>query len=265
MTAQAEGPLLRYRLTLEYDGSRFAGWQRQARGVVTVQGVVEQALERMCGHPVLLVGAGRTDTGVHALGQVAHFDTAKPRTSQVFCRALNVLTPPDVTILEAEAVSNRFHARRAAWREYLYRILNRSAGAALDRGRVWHHPGRLDLTAMQEAAQLLLGRQDFSAFRSANCQSLTPVREVIRAEMHIRGDEIHFVIRANAFLYHMVRNIVGSLVLVGRNKWSLEQFHTVLLGKDRRQAGPMAPAHGLYLQRVHYADAANALDSDEIS
>ncbi|MBF0272286.1 MAG: tRNA pseudouridine(38-40) synthase TruA [Magnetococcales bacterium] len=244
----------RYRLTLEYDGSRFSGWQRQAPGVVTVQGVVEQALEQICGHPVLLVGAGRTDTGVHARGQVAHFDTLRPREAWVFPRALNVLTPPDVAVLEAEKVPEGFNARRAAWREYCYRILRRSVPSALDRGRVWHHPGRLDLEAMTEAAGFLVGRQDFSAFRAANCQSLTPVREVTLAECRSVGDEIHFVIRANAFLYHMVRNIVGSLVLTGRGKWTPQQFAQVLAGRDRTQAGPMAPAQGLYLMRVHYGD-----------
>ncbi|MBF0191841.1 MAG: tRNA pseudouridine(38-40) synthase TruA [Magnetococcales bacterium] len=249
----------RYRLTLEYDGSRFSGWQRQAPGVVTVQGVVEQALERMCGHPVLLVGAGRTDTGVHAMGQVAHFDTTRPRNAGVFPRALNVLTPADVTVLEAGEVAEGFNARRAAWREYRYRILRRSAPSALDRGRAWHHPGRLDLEAMTRAAEFLVGRHDFSAFRAAHCQSLTPVREVILAELRPEGDEIHFVIRANAFLYHMVRNIVGSLVWVGRGKWTPERFAEVLAGRDRTCAGPMAPAHGLYLMRVHYGETAGVL------
>ncbi|MEO5346629.1 MAG: tRNA pseudouridine(38-40) synthase TruA [Magnetococcus sp. YQC-9] len=252
----------RYRLTLEYDGSRYSGWQRQAPGMVTVQGVVEEALERLCGHPVLLVGAGRTDTGVHALGQVAHFDTFRPRDPEVFRRALNVLTPPDVTILEAARVADGFNARRAAWREYRYRILPRRAASALDRARVWHHPGRLDLDAMNRAAECLVGTHDFSAFRSANCQSLTPVREVMRAQTLIVGEEFHFVIRANAFLYHMVRNLVGSLALVGRGKWSPERFAEVFAGLDRRAAGPMAPAHGLYLARVHYASVDPLSETD---
>ncbi|MBF0627309.1 MAG: tRNA pseudouridine(38-40) synthase TruA [Magnetococcales bacterium] len=256
---QAESGAVRYRLTLEYDGSRFSGWQRQAPGVVTVQGVVEQALERLCGHPVLLVGAGRTDTGVHAKGQVAHFDTTCARAPEVFVRALNVLTPPDVTVLDAAEVSAGFNARRAAWREYLYRIFARRAAPALERARVWHHPGRLDLEAMNQAAQRLVGKHDFSAFRAANCQSLTPVREVSLAELRVVGDEIHFVIRANAFLYHMVRNIVGSLVVTGRGRWSPERFDEVFHSLDRKQAGPMAPAQGLYLMRVHYADPAGNL------
>ncbi|GAB0057056.1 tRNA pseudouridine synthase A [Candidatus Magnetaquicoccaceae bacterium FCR-1] len=245
----------RYRLTLEYDGGRFFGWQRQEPGTRTVQGVVEEALTRLCGHPVLLVGAGRTDTGVHALGQVAHFDTLKPREPEVFRRALNVLTPPEVTILDAALVPSVFNARRAAWREYRYRVLPRRAASALERDRVWHHPGALDLDAMNRAARYLVGKHDFSAFRSANCQSLTPVREVHRAEWIPMGEEIHFVIRANAFLYHMVRNIVGTLVLTGRGKWSEERFVTVFTGLDRRAAGPMAPAHGLYLSQVHYQTA----------
>ncbi|MBF0215252.1 MAG: tRNA pseudouridine(38-40) synthase TruA [Magnetococcales bacterium] len=252
----------RFRLTLEYDGSRFFGWQRQAPGIPTVQGAVEQALEALCGHPVLLVGAGRTDTGVHALGQVAHFDTLKPRNPEVFVRALNVLTPPEVTILDAAQVSGGFNARRAAWREYRYRILHRRAASALDRGRAWHHPGRLNLDAMNQAAAYLLGKRDFSAFRAANCQSLTPVRDVTRAELLPVGDEFHFRVRANAFLYHMVRNIVGSLIYVGRDKWSPERFLEVLNGLDRTQAGPMAPAHGLYLLQVHYEQPLGPPDPD---
>ncbi|MBF0126923.1 MAG: tRNA pseudouridine(38-40) synthase TruA [Magnetococcales bacterium] len=244
----------RYRMTLEYDGGGFVGWQRQAPGLVTVQGVMESALARLCKHPVLLVGAGRTDTGVHALGQVAHFDTSLPRSPEVFLRALNVMTPPEVAILQVERVESRFNARRAAWREYLYRILTRRPSSALDRGRVWHHPGPLHLDAMIEAARSLLGTQDFSAFRSANCQALTPVRVVSRAEIARVGDEIHFLIRANAFLYHMVRNIMGSLVLTGRDKWTPAHFREVLASRDRTLAGPMAPAHGLYLLRVHYGE-----------
>lgn len=245
----------RYRMTLEYDGGSFVGWQRQAPGLLTVQGVVETALAQLCGHPVLLVGAGRTDTGVHALGQVAHFDTSRPRTPEVFVRALNVMTPPEVAILGVEAVSGQFNARRATWREYLYRILNRRPASSLDRGRVWHHPGPLDVAAMIEASRFLLGTHDFSAFRSANCQSLTPIRVVSRAEVSQVGDEIHFIIRANAFLYHMVRNIVGSLILTGRGKWSPLQFQEVLASKDRTRAGSMAPAQGLYLVRVCYGES----------
>ncbi|MEO5331215.1 MAG: tRNA pseudouridine(38-40) synthase TruA [Magnetococcus sp. YQC-5] len=250
----SDSAVTRYRMTLEYDGGSFVGWQRQAPGLLTVQGVMETALAQLCGHPVLLVGAGRTDSGVHALGQVAHFDTSRPRSPEVFLRALNVMTPPEVSVLHVEAVSDGFNARRAAWREYLYRILLRRPVPALDRGRVWHHPGPLDRHAMVLAARCLVGTHDFSAFRSANCQSLTPVRVVSKAELTLVGEEIHFLIRANAFLYHMVRNIVGSLILTGRGKWSPEQFQSVLLSKDRTRAGAMAPAQGLYLLRVNYGE-----------
>ncbi|MBF0182539.1 MAG: tRNA pseudouridine(38-40) synthase TruA [Magnetococcales bacterium] len=241
-------------MTLEYDGGAFSGWQRQAPGVRTVQETLEAALEKMCGHPVLVAGAGRTDTGVHALGQVAHFDTTRPRDPQVFRRALNVLTPPEVAIVDVARAPAGFNARRASWREYLYRILAGRCPPALDRQRVWHHPGPLDLDAMREASAWLIGNQDFSSFRSANCQSLSPVREVMRAEWRVAGAELHFSIRANAFLYHMVRNIVGTLILVGRGKWPPERFREVLAGLDRRQAGPMAPAHALYLARVNYGE-----------
>ncbi|MBF0439019.1 MAG: tRNA pseudouridine(38-40) synthase TruA [Magnetococcales bacterium] len=246
--------LTRYRMTLEYDGGAFVGWQRQAPGLITVQGVVETALAQLCGHPVLLVGAGRTDSGVHALGQVAHFDTSRPRTPDVFLRALNVMTPPEVSILHVEGVADAFNARRATWREYLYRILIRRPSSALDRGRVWHHPGPLDLDAMIQAASCLVGVHDFSAFRSANCQALTPIRDVTVARLEQIGDEIHFLIRGNAFLYHMVRNIVGSLIQTGRGKWTPERFQEVFFSKNHALAAPMAPPQGLYLQRVHYKD-----------
>ncbi len=246
--------LFRYRMIIEYDGGPFVGWQRQAVGLPTIQGVMEAELAKLCGHPVLLVSAGRTDSGVHAMGQVAHFDTSKPRPPEVFLRAMNVLTPPEIAVLQVEAVPSSFNSRSAVWREYLYRLLLRKPASALDRGRVWHWAYPLDLEAMRLSAHCLLGVHDFSAFRSANCQALTPIRDVSRAEFLQVGDELHFVIRANAFLYHMVRNIVGSLIYTGRGKWSPDYFQEVLVSKDRIKAAPMAPAHGLYLKQVQYKE-----------
>ncbi len=246
------GDRCRFRLLLEYDGSGFYGWQVQARGV-TVQGVLEDALKRLCGHDVRVIGAGRTDSGVHATAQVAHFDTINPRPEWTIVRALNAMTPHGLTILSAEAVSRRFHARNVAiYRQYDYRILNRPQPPALDRGRVWHLPVSLDPEAMRQAASHLLGNHDFSAFRASTCQADDPVRTVSRLAVETAGREITIRIGADAFLHHMVRNVVGSLVLVGRGRWTPDHFKSVLLGRDRSRAGPTAPAQGLYLTRVRY-------------
>ncbi|MBF0162612.1 MAG: tRNA pseudouridine(38-40) synthase TruA [Magnetococcales bacterium] len=246
--------MARYRLTLEYDGGGFRGWQRQREGIVTVQSVLEEALARLCGHQVTVLGAGRTDTGVHATGQVAHFDTDHPREPWVFLRALNVMTPETVTVLAVEAVEADFHARfSAVYREYRYRVLAaRSAAPALDRRRLWHHPRPLDVERMREAAVDLLGTHNFSAFRAAFCQAKDPVRTLSRMEIERVQGEIHFWIGANGFLQHMVRNIVGTLSLVGRGEWSPSVVGEILLSQDRRQAGPTVPPWGLYLERVLY-------------
>ncbi|MEO5350947.1 MAG: tRNA pseudouridine(38-40) synthase TruA [Magnetococcus sp. YQC-3] len=248
----------RFRLTLEYDGSGFQGWQRQRDGIVTVQGVLESALARLCGHEVTLLGAGRTDSGVHATGQVAHFDTVRPREPWVVLRALNVMTPEGVTVLAVEEVHERFHARfSAVYREYLYRILaGRSAAPALDRRRVWHHPRRLDVARMQEAANCLLGTHNFSAFRASYCQAKDPVRTLSRMEVKGVGDEIHVRVGADGFLQHMVRNIVGTLSMVGRGEWSPALVEEILVSQDRTKAGPTVPPWGLYLERVLYGGEA---------
>ena len=242
----------RFRIVLEYDGGGFSGWQRQP-GQVTVQGVLEAALLRLCGHPISLVGAGRTDAGVHAAGQVAHFDTSRPRSPDVFVRALNANTPGGVTVLSAHAAPDHFHARYSAtYREYAFRIFTRPQAPTLEQKRVWHHPGHLDPDAMGKATAQLLGTHDFSAFRAAACQAKNPVRTITRADVNPNGKEICIHLGANAFLQHMVRNVVGSLTLVGRGKWSPEKFQTVLFGRDRTLAGPTAPPWGLYLTRVCY-------------
>lgn len=242
----------RYRLRIEYDGTGFFGWQRQRRGP-TIQGELERSLAKLCGHPLQVIGAGRTDSGVHALGQIAHFDTCQPRPVEVIVRAVNATTPTGLTILAAEEVDGSFHARFSArYREYLYRILDRRQRPALDRLRLWHHPLPLDAELMQDAGSLLLGTHDFSAFRSAACQAHSPVRTVSRLEVLRQGEEIQVIMGANAYLHHMVRNVVGSLTKVGRGEWTIKDFWQVFLGQDRTKAAPTAPAEGLYLARVDY-------------
>ncbi|MBF0463285.1 MAG: tRNA pseudouridine(38-40) synthase TruA [Magnetococcales bacterium] len=250
--------MARFRLTVEYDGRGFRGWQRQREGIVTVQGVLEVALARLCGHEITLLGAGRTDAGVHATGQVAHFDTVRPREPWVMLRALNVMTPEGVTVLAVEEVDATFHARFSAiYREYVYRVLaGRSAAPALDRWRVWHHPRPLDVERMRTAAMALLGTHDFTAFRAAFCQSKDPVRTLSCMDVAVVGAEIHIRVGANGFLQHMVRNIVGTLALIGRGDWPPSAMEKILLGRDRTKAGPTVPPWGLYLERVLYKDEA---------
>ncbi len=246
--------MARFRLTVEYDGGGFRGWQRQRDGIVTVQGVLESALARLCGHEVCVLGAGRTDSGVHARGQVAHFDTVRPREAWVLLRALNVMTPEGVTVLAVEEVEEAFHARfSAVYREYQYRILaGRSAAPALDRRRVWHHPRSLDVDRMRDAALVLLGTHNFSAFRAAFCQSKDPVRTISRMEVEAVGAEIQLRVGANGFLQHMVRNIVGTLALIGRGDRPPSVMEEILCSQDRTKAGPTVPPWGLYLDRVLY-------------
>ncbi|MBF0137558.1 MAG: tRNA pseudouridine(38-40) synthase TruA [Magnetococcales bacterium] len=244
--------MVRFRLDIEYAGEGFAGWQRQASGT-TLQGVLEDALARLCGHPVTLMGAGRTDAGVHALGQVAHFDTCRPRPEKVLVRALNSTTPPAVTVLRAVQVPRTFHARYSArYREYFYRISDRETPPALERGRLWHVPFALAEDKMRRAAQVLLGTHDFSAFRAAKCQAKSPIRIVSRMEIQRLEKEIRIVMGANSFLHHMVRNIVGSLVLVGQGKESVAWFARIFANRDRTRAGATAPPQGLYLNRILY-------------
>lgn len=248
-------PMARFRMTLEYDGEGFRGWQRQRDGIVTVQGVLETALARLCGHDVRVLGAGRTDSGVHATGQVAHFDTTCPRESGVFLRALNATTPSTLTVLGVKAVDERFHARfNAIYREYFYRIMTRREAPALERKRIWHHPKPLDVHVMHTAGTALLGEHDFSAFRAALCQAKHPVRTLSRLDVEAVGSEIYIRVGANAFLQHMVRNIVGTLSLVGRGEWPPSAVQQILASKDRTKAGPTAPPWGLYLDRVLYGD-----------
>jgi len=239
-------------LGLEYDGSCFSGWQTQPSGA-GVQDAVERALSGIAGTPVTVTGAGRTDAGVHALGQVAHFEVDVVRSDSAWVRGGNAALPPGVAVLWAQPVSDEFHARyRAIERCYRYLLLNRPVRSALHAGRVgWFH-APLELAPMREAAALLLGRHDFSAFRSAECQARTAVRELRGIEVERRGDLVVFELRADAFLHRMVRNIVGCLVYVGKGKYPPAWLGEVLASRDRARAAPTFAPDGLYLAEVRY-------------
>ncbi len=243
----------RYRLTLEYDGTGLVGWQRQANGV-SVQGALEEAVEKFCGARVTVHGAGRTDAGVHALGQCAHLDLPRAAPEDTIRGALNHhLRPAPVSVLAVEAVAEDFDARRSAvGRVYRYRILNRRPPPMLDRKRVWHVIPPLDLTAMQAGARHLIGKHDFSTFRDSLCQAKSPVRTLDALEVSRHGDEIHIEARARSFLHHQVRNMAGTLKLVGLGQWTPEDVAAALAARDRRAGGPTAPAEGLYLVEVRY-------------
>ncbi len=243
----------RFKITVEYDGGPFVGWQRQPNGP-SVQQSLEEAIEAFSGETPFVQGAGRTDSGVHALAQVAHFDLEKEITSDALQGALNHhLKGEPVSVLSVEAVAQDFHARfSATGRAYLYRILNRRAQPALDEGRVWWVPIALNADAMQEAAQMLVGHHDFSSFRAAECQANSPVKTLDRLDIARRGEEIEVVAEARSFLHHQVRNMVGTLALVGKGRWTPRQVGEALEARDRRAAGVTAPAEGLYLTRVTY-------------
>ena len=245
--------MTRYKLTLEYDGRDFVGWQRQDNGP-SVQAALEAAVAGFCGETVTAHAAGRTDSGVHALGQVAHIDIAKETTADTVRDALNQhLKPAPVAVLSAEAVDDDFHARfSATGRRYLYRIVNRRAPLALERGRAWFVPGPLDAAAMQGAAQVLVGRHDFTSFRAAECQAKSPVKTLDRLAVERDGEAIRVHAAARSFLHHQVRNMVGTLRLVGLGKWTAADVAAALEKRDRAAAGPTAPAEGLYLVDVTY-------------
>lgn len=243
----------RYRLTIEYDGAGFVGWQRQANGL-SVQAAVEQALAGFTGERPEITGAGRTDAGVHAAGQVAHVDLARPWEIRTLVNALNAhLRPQPVAVLDAAEAAADFHARfSAVKRHYRYRILNRVAPPALERGRVWHVIRPLDEGAMQAAAQLLVGRHDFTSFRSTECQAKSPVKTLDRLDVRRVGEEVVIETEARSFLHNQVRAMVGSLRKVGEGKWSADDLARARDARDRSAAGPTAPAEGLCLMRVDY-------------
>jgi tRNA pseudouridine38-40 synthase len=243
----------RYKLIIEYDGSPFCGWQYQDNAP-SVQRAIMVAVEAFSGEKVMVQGAGRTDAGVHALGQVAHFDLASERPPDTIRDALNAhLRPQPVAILSAEKVADNFDARRSAVRRhYLYRIANRRPDLALDRGRAWRVPRRLDDAAMHVAAQRLTGKHDFTTFRSTECQANSPEKTLDRLDVSRVAGEIHISATARSFLHNQVRSMVGSLVQVGDGKWSPDDLAAALEARDRAACGPVAPPEGLYLVRVDY-------------
>jgi tRNA pseudouridine38-40 synthase len=245
--------MARYKLTLEYDGRSFVGWQRQENGA-SVQAAVEVAVGRFCGETIVAYAAGRTDSGVHALGQVIHFDLAGSPPPATVRDALNFhLNAGSVAVLQAELVDASFHARFSArQRAYLYRILNRRAPPVLDRGRTWWVARPLNAEAMAEAAEVLVGQHDFTSFRASLCQARSPVKTLDALQVTRVGDEIRIEAKARSFLHNQVRIIVGTLARVGESKWTRADVEAALTARDRRRGGPTAPAAGLYLARVEY-------------
>ena len=243
----------RYKLTIEYDGTSFVGWQTQDNGV-SVQAVLTEAIAAFAGERVGVAGAGRTDTGVHALGQVAHIDLAKDWDTDNVRDAINFhLRPQPVAVLAAERVAPDFDARfSAVKRHYRYRIVNRRADLTLEQNRAWRVPRTLDSLAMHTAAQRLIGKHDFTTFRSTECQAKSPLKTLDRLDVVREGDEVCVTASARSFLQHQVRSMVGSLVHVGEGKWSAADLTAALGARDRTACGQVAPPHGLYLIRVDY-------------
>ncbi len=243
----------RYRLDIEYDGGPFKGWQAQANGP-SVQASVERAIEAFSGQQVRIAAAGRTDTGVHATGQVAHVDLEKAWPARTVMEAINAhLVPEPVVVLRAAEVADDFHARfSAVGRRYLYRILHGRAQPALDRGRVWWIKKPLDVEAMAQAALSLIGNHDFTTFRDAQCQAQSPVKTLDEASVHAVGQEVHLKFAARSFLHRQVRSMTGSLVEVGMGRWPVEALGEALAAVDRARCGTVAPPEGLYLTKVEY-------------
>lgn len=256
----------RYKLTLEYDGTNYLGWQKQ-EGLPTIQGVLETAVQKFCGQCVEVTGAGRTDAGVHATAQTAHIDLPKEMDEFRVMQGINYylfnhidaeghLTPNltnRVSVIKAQKMGEDFHARFSATRRhYLYRIINRHARLSLEAGRAWQVPEKLDAAQMQEAANVLLGHHDFTTFRDTMCQAKSPLKTLDKLEVKRHGDEIRITTHARSFLHHQVRNMVGSLMLAGKGRWTTDDMKNALEAKDRRAGGPTAPAEGLYLIGVEY-------------
>lgn len=243
----------RWALQIEYDGGPFVGWQKQKRGLA-VQDVLEAAAARLVGEPVAATAAGRTDAGVHAEGQMVHLDLPDRFAAPAVREALNYhMKPHPVTVVRAAAVAPGWHARfDAIRRSYRYVILNRPGRPALARGQVWHVPRPLDVAAMTEAAAHLIGRHDFTSFRAAACQAKSPVRTLDRLDLHRDGDRIVLIAEARSFLHHQVRNMTGTLKLVGEGRWSPPMVAAALARRDRAAAGPTAPPDGLFLVAVEY-------------
>ena len=245
----------RLRLLVEYDGRPYYGWQRQD-GQPTVQGALERAAAKLDGQPVVVQGAGRTDAGVHATGQVAHLTLQKPRPVRKLCDALNYhLRPDPVAVLAVEEVDESFHARfDATGRAYRYIIQTRRAHLTFDKGLIWRIPFEIDVHAMQEAANYLIGEHDFSTFRDAACQAKSPVKTLDTLEVFRLADRVEITTTARSFLHRQVRSFTGSLVEVGRGRREPSWMKEILEARDRTACGPVAPADGLYLERVMYGD-----------
>lgn len=243
----------RYKLTLEYDGRPFSGWQKQS-DQPSVQEALERACEKLDGAPVIVYGAGRTDSGVHAVGQVAHIDLQTPRDPEKVMNALNYHLKPDpVAILSSEQTDEDFHARFSATeRHYLYRISNRRAPLTLDAGFAWRVGSELDAEIMHAAAQALVGHHDFTTFRDSQCQADSPMKTLNAISVTRLGEEVHVRCRAQSFLHRQVRSMVGSLVEVGRGKENIRWMGKILSAADRSVCGPVAPPDGLYLTKVLY-------------
>ena len=249
----------RYRIKVEYDGGPFIGWQRQDSGP-SIQAALEDAVFALCGERVVVHGAGRTDAGVHALAQVAHFDIAADKRLEEIRGALTFhLKPQPIVVVSAELAPEGFHARFSAiHRRYRYRILNRRTPAALERGHVWHVPVPLDTDAMQAAAGVLIGKHDFNSFRSVNCQAKSSIKTLDALAVSRHDEEIRVDVGARSFLHNQVRVLVGTLQLVGRGQWRKADVEAALAAKDRTRAGPTAPPQGLCLMEVRYDGSAGS-------
>ncbi len=243
----------RYKLTIEYDGTPYWGWQAQKDGP-SVQERLQRAIKTFTGEDYVPRGAGRTDRGVHATGQVAHIDLATARDPRVIRNALNAhLVPDPIAIIGVEEVGDDFDARfSGVQRHYLYRIVNRREFLVLDRMRAWHVSLPLDVDAMHAAGQILVGRHDFTTFRSIRCQAKSPVKRITELKLWREGDHIQMTVRAPSFMHNQVRSIIGSLKLVGQGKWTVDDVRSALEACDRKSCGPVAPPEGLYLTRVDY-------------
>jgi tRNA pseudouridine38-40 synthase len=245
--------MTRWKLTIEYDGSKFSGWQKQANAH-SVQQALEEAVARFCGEDADLFVAGRTDAGVHARAQVAHVDIRKETTGEVVRDAVNFYVRPQrISVLSAEAVDESFHARLSARkRSYRYRLINRRPPLTFQEDYAWRVVNPLDVDVMQRAADMLIGKHDFSTFRAANCQANSPLRTLDTLQVSREDDEVWILAEARSFLYHQVRNMVGTLAFVGIGQWSLEGFRAAFEACDRTKGGPTAPPQGLYFWGVEY-------------
>ncbi|HEV2594017.1 MAG TPA: tRNA pseudouridine(38-40) synthase TruA [Sphingomicrobium sp.] len=249
--------MTRWRLTIEFDGTPFMGWQRQEHGP-SVQQTLEEALSRMTGEEAAVTAAGRTDAGVHALAMAAHVDIRRELSAHRLREGLNALVRPSpVSVLDVQPAAPDWHARfSCAGRRYLYRILNRRAPPALDSRRVWHIPVQLDAEAMREGAAHLVGRHDFTTFRSAHCQSESPLKTLDQLDVVCVGEELHVTAAARSFLHHQVRSMVGCLAMVGRGQWRADDMRQALEARDRAALGFNAPPHGLYFSKAIYPESA---------